>query len=1273
MPERLRIARQILFTNSKNRLAMIPKYAFPRILILLLLPFLSRAQSLSLQVDGPDAEKVYLQKLDVDVKVTGNIASTTWTMTFRNDTYRQLEGALNFPLAEGITVSRYAIDINGKLREAVPVEKAKGTTVLEAIESRRVDPGLLERVEGNAFRTRIYPLPPNGTRTVVIGYEETLRSSGNGALDYRLPLSFARAVPKVEINVSTPGSGSRNDAAGNGFDESGFAWSAHKSLKNYKSGQLLEFRIPQSDQPTALMEPVGNHYYTFINAPSRIGSRERTLPDAIDIVWDASLSRLGRKADAELQLLDGYFKKLRNAEITLSIFSNAIQSKRNFRVENGNWKALREAIQGVVYDGGTQLGAAAIHGLEGDEILLFSDGLTTYGSAELKPSNVPVFAITSGSHSDYGALRNLAQQSGGGLIDLGSRSVPESIVALTKQELQLLGVKADKDIEDVFPNTPVAAAGGVAITAISYKAKGSIVLRYGYGKQVTQEIRVDLDAERQTAPGANLGRIWAMQKIAALDLDYDRNRAEIEQLGKRFLLVTRNTSLIVLENLSDYILYGIEPPEELRDAYVQHMKGRATQVVSAINQRIAAAERIFEELLGWWKQDYSPKEKVAAPTQGGSGKTIDDPRSSGLAGVVRDVDGELLPGVTVTVLQNSAVQGSAVTDRHGRYRIDRLTAGAPVVRFSYKRYECSFSGLWISVNQVQDLSGNLQLRKNIADVPGQHANPITFARQPAPEPARRRSGKLEGGNATITGTLKDEKGSPIINAYVETRSGGVVRGRELTDFDGIYTIRPLDGGQYEVTFKFQGKEQTIYGISLAADQMRTVNGILKSGTELKGVTKRATRTVYVPPIIDPKEPGGRSVKTAEQIESSATRNAMDISSLSTQGYQQGRSANIAIGGARTSGTKVIIDGVQQNPGAKAFLNKRPYSKQSPQSLASSALADYATPESESRDRREEPRSAFVKNIQTLSYAFDPGTLNALRDAKPHDQYAKYLELREASMHIPAFYFQASAHFIASGQKEIGLRILSNLAELDLENYELYKSLGYKLRELGQTNAAAEAFRKVVAWRPMDPQSLRDYGLALADQGRYQAALDTLYSAMTMQIDPSLAAANAGMEEILLCDINGLIALHRNELKLDGIPRKLIQPIASDVRVVLNWNMKNTDLDLWVYDPNEEKCYYGHDRTSIGGRMSRDARLGFGPEQFLLRKAIGGKYQVMANFYGNTQIKISGPTVVSAEIYTNWGTAKQQRRMITMQMKPTDNGGVLIGEFVFGKESKLAGR
>lgn len=49
-----------------------------------------------------------------------------------------------------------------------------------------------------------------------------------------------------------------------------------------------------------------------------------------------------------------------------------------------------------------------------------------------------------------------------------------------------------------------------------------------------------------------------------MDFQYAKNSEEIEVLGKKYGIITKNTSLIVLEDIRDYIAYDIVPPTELR-------------------------------------------------------------------------------------------------------------------------------------------------------------------------------------------------------------------------------------------------------------------------------------------------------------------------------------------------------------------------------------------------------------------------------------------------------------------------------------------------------------------------------------------------------------------------------------------------------------------------------------------------------------------------------------------------------------------------------------
>ncbi len=197
-------------------------------------------------------------------------------------------------------------------------------------------------------------------------------------------------------------------------------------------------------------------------------------------------------------------------------------------------------------------------------------------------------------------------------------------------------------------------------------------------------------------------------------------------------------------------------------------------------------------------------------------------------------------------------------------------------------------------------------------------------------------------NSGIKGNLTDERGNPIVNAGVVVTEGGISKGQALTDFDGNYTVRPLSGGRYSVKFSYLGRDLTITNVIVAADQIVTVNGKLVTTTEaLKGKTVEvhATRS-FQAPIIDPENPGGRQVKTADQIEKAPTRNTSDIAALSTQVYQGGSGGSLNIGGGRSSGTKYVVDGVQLPPGASNFTNQAPGSVETITTFSSGIPARY---------------------------------------------------------------------------------------------------------------------------------------------------------------------------------------------------------------------------------------------------------------------------------------------------------------------------------------------
>jgi uncharacterized protein YfaP (DUF2135 family) len=47
-------------------------------------------------------------------------------------------------------------------------------------------------------------------------------------------------------------------------------------------------------------------------------------------------------------------------------------------------------------------------------------------------------------------------------------------------------------------------------------------------------------------------------------------------------------------------------------------------------------------------------------------------------------------------------------------------------------------------------------------------------------------------------------------------------------------------------------------------------------------------------------------------------------------------------------------------------------------------------------------------------------------------------------------------------------------------------------------------------------------------------------------------------------------------------------------VTMSWNSDNTDVDLWVIEPDGVKCFYGGVAQPIRGELSADLQQGYGP-------------------------------------------------------------------------------
>ena len=167
--------------------------------------------------------KLALAKHDVKVRISGPIARTEITETFRNDSDVTLEGVYQFPLPADAQIDGLALDMadqptgfidgafvaktraakiwQGVIDKAAPMQIARPSSEIIWVPGRWKDPALLDWKRGGRFELKIYPIPAKGARTIKLSYTQVVTARGPFR-QYVYPLAHSVDGSTVADNFS---------------------------------------------------------------------------------------------------------------------------------------------------------------------------------------------------------------------------------------------------------------------------------------------------------------------------------------------------------------------------------------------------------------------------------------------------------------------------------------------------------------------------------------------------------------------------------------------------------------------------------------------------------------------------------------------------------------------------------------------------------------------------------------------------------------------------------------------------------------------------------------------------------------------------------------------------------------------------------------------------------------------------------------------------------------------------------------------------------------
>jgi tetratricopeptide (TPR) repeat protein len=269
---------------------------------------------------------------------------------------------------------------------------------------------------------------------------------------------------------------------------------------------------------------------------------------------------------------------------------------------------------------------------------------------------------------------------------------------------------------------------------------------------------------------------------------------------------------------------------------------------------------------------------------------------------------------------------------------------------------------------------------------------------------------------------------------------------------------------------------------------------------------------------------------------------------------------------------------------------------------------------------------------------------------------EYLAARDADRRDVTAYLIEARRRSNAGDADGAVRVLSSVIEEHPGRGDALRLVGYRLLDLKQPVQAARLFLQVQRQRPFEPHSYRDLARSLEDSGKYGLA--------AVQYEVVLAGTwhqrfNQSLKQVVREEYAAMMreAIRREavgtelaDLFGERLEKLVADTKTSDLRVTISWNTDDTDVDLWVIEPDGEKCFYQHKQTKGGGELSDDMTQGYGPERYRIAGAAKGPYRVMVHYYRANPNLLAGETHVNVVVTRHAGTPQETTERHTVILK-----------------------
>ncbi|KAH3744454.1 non-muscle actin 6.2 [Pelomyxa schiedti] len=312
--------------------------------------------------------------------------------------------------------------------------------------------------------------------------------------------------------------------------------------------------------------------------------------------------------------------------------------------------------------------------------------------------------------------------------------------------------------------------------------------------------------------------------------------------------------------------------------------------------------------------------------------------------------------------------------------------------------------------------------------------------------------------------------------------------------------------------------------------------------------------------------------------------------------------------------------------------------------------------------------------QTTNYQFIPNSsedlfvahnCSILLNSLPDTFLSDYLALISHNPHFAeqiGFFFACSLLAWQRGSIGTATCILSNACELAQGDVALLRVVCAMLLQFGRRKLAIYLLEHILELRAEEPQSYRDLALALSEaenseveQAQLNRSVSLLRTVLETKWDPRFEQ----IELVALMELNYIAnVMNQRGFERPDIDSRLLFDIEVDLRCVLTWNTDLTDLELIITEPSGEMCSSFNNHSRSGGLISRNFSGGYGPVEWVLKKAEPGMYSIGVKLHHTPNSSLT--TYASLVVYAHYCSPRQTCLCRTTVFVNTSHPSTFVG-------------